>query len=249
MRGKYQVVLLALFAMSLLIVPTAARAGTNLGMQLSSGSTTDTLCDNNVNFSGCTSNTPDGQPGTLGIITFVGPVGGWNLNSTTGLGPPQTTLPLLLEFNNTSVSTNNGASPITLMLTLTNLTGPLGNLAVLNNMTGNSTVSGTSVTVQTWLSTTNTAFCASSTCSGGSGTLLTNKTYTGLNFGSLLSGAGATGSGPYSVTLAITIDSHGLADTTSFDDFLSVPEPATLSVLGAGLLALGTGLRKKLIRG
>ena len=29
----------------------------------------------------------------------------------------------------------------------------------------------------------------------------------------------------------------------------TVPEPATLSVLGAGLLALGTGLRKKLLRG
>lgn len=246
MRGKYQVVLLAVLAASVLILPTAARAGTNFGLQLSSGGSTATICDNNADFAGCTSNQPDSNPGT-DAITFIGSVGGWSSNVSTGLTNPVVSLPLLLEFNNTSVATS-GAAPITLLLSVTGLTGPIGNVPFLNNMTGNNQFAGTTVTVQSWLSTTNTAFCASTTCNGGSGTLVTSATYTGANFGSIVGGIANTGSGPYSVTLAITIDSHGVAETTSFDDFLSIPEPATLSVLGAGLLALGTGLRRKLFR-
>jgi len=56
------------------------------------------------------------------------------------------------------------------------------------------------------------------------------------------------GSGPYSVTLELTIDSHGLDENETGDARLDIPEPATLSVLGAGLLAFGTGLRKRLLR-
>lgn len=248
MRGKYQVVLLALFAMALLIVPTAARAGTNLGMQLSSGSTTDTLCDNNINFTGCTSNTSD-QNSQLGAITFIGTVGSWTNTVTTGLGPPALTLPELMDLNNITMTTAGGSGPLTLLLTVTGLTGPLGNnLSFLNAIGGTNSGTNVNVTINAWLSSSNTAFCATSGC----GTNIISQSFhtSGLtNFGGNMTGTGNTGSGPYSVTLAITVDSHGGADTTSFDDELAIPEPATLSVLGAGLLALGTGLRKKLIRG
>jgi hypothetical protein len=245
MKGKYQIVLLALFAMTLLIVPTAARAGTNLGMQLSSTPDSFTLCDNNVNFTGCTSNTSDLNPGA-GAITFIGAVGGWNSNVTSGFGPPSLNLPELMDLNNISLSTN-GASPLTLTLTLTGLTGPLGNLQFLNAIGGTNSGANVDVTVGAWLSQSNTAFCTN----GGCGTQFISQSFHtsgGTNWGGTALGSANTGAGPYSVTLAITIDSHGGSDTTSFDDELFIPEPATLSVLGAGLLALGTGLRKKLLR-
>ena len=245
MRGKYQVVLLALLAMGLLIVPTAARAGTNLGMQLSSGSTV-TLCDNNVDFTGCTHSAPD-QSGTLGDVVFIGSVGNWTTNVTTGLGPPLLTLPELVDLNNVTMSTS-GAAPLTMLLTVTGLTGPLGNLGFLNAIGGTNSGSNVDLTVQAWLSSSNTAFCTNAGC--GVNFISQSFHTSGLsNFGGMKSGTAMTGAGPYSITLEITLDSHGGADTTSFDDELSIPEPATLSVLGAGLLALGTGLRKRLVRG
>jgi hypothetical protein len=243
MRGKYQVVLLALFAMALLIVPTAARAGTNLGMELSSGASSVTLCDNNVGFTGCLLNTPDGSP-TLGQILFVGDVGGWQANVTTGEGPPLLTLPHLMDLDNITMTTN-GAAPLTMTLTVTGLTAPLGNVNFLNAIGGTNSFAGTTLSIQSWLSNSNTAFCTNSGC----GVQGINQSATGLAFSGSSTGLGTTGAGPYSLTLVITLDSHGQADITSFDDFLSIPEPATLSVLGTGLLALGTGLRKKLFRG
>jgi hypothetical protein len=129
---------------------------------------------------------------------------------------------------------------------VTGLTGPLGsNLSFLNNIAGTSNLASTTISVGVWLSAGNTAFCTNTGC----GTKIISQSFTGTNWGGTLGGSGNTGTGPYSVTLAVTFDSHGLADHSSFDDELTIPEPATLSVLGAGLLALGTGLRKKLGRG
>jgi hypothetical protein len=62
-----------------------------------------------------------------------------------------------------------------------------------------------------------------------------------------MSGFGNVGNGPFSLTLAVTIDSHGQIDTTSFDNEFDIPEPAALSLLGSGLLGLGFALRKKLL--
>lgn len=248
MRGKYQVVLLALFAMTLLILPTAARAGTNLGLQLQSGSTTDTICDNNINFAGCTSNTPDGLPTTVGAVLFAGSVGSWNVQTTTGTSQPVLNLPELLDMTNTSINTSGGGSPITLTLTLTGVTTPSGITQLVNAIGGTATGGNVTTTINVWLSQTNTAFCASGTC----GTDVLTKTFNTSGTGQILAattiGSVNTGGGPYSLTLQITVDGHGGSANVTFDDSLSVPEPATLSILGAALLALGTGLRKKLLR-
>lgn len=250
MRGKYQIVLLALLAMTLLILPTAARAGTNLGLTISSG-TTDTLCDNDVDFtagngSSCVHDTHDMLP-QVGAIQFSGAIGSWNVQSTVGTSQPVLNFPEMLDMTNTSINTFGGGSPVTMTLTLTGLTSPLGNIQLVNAIGGTATGNVTT-TINVWLSQNNTAFCASGAC----GTNVITQTFNTLGTGQIIAGSAigsvATGAGPYSLTLQITVDGHGSAASVTFDDDVSIPEPATLSVLGAGLLALGTGLRKKLLR-
>lgn len=244
MKGKYVVTVLALFATALLIVPTAARAGTNLGMQMSADSSTVTICDNNVNYSGCTGNASDVNPAS-GQITYIGGVGShWTSNVTSGFGPPFEQYAPFLDISTFDASTGGGGSALTVLLSVSNVTSLTGLYEVINHIGGTNSASGTTVTTQAFLSTT-TTFCGSTLC----GTALTPLlSLTGASYSGSTNQANLFPGGPYSVTLAITIDSHGLADTTSFDNELDIPEPATLSVLGASLLGLGTGIRRKLTK-
>lgn len=115
----------------------------------------------------------------------------------------------------------------------------------LNTIGGTATAAGTTISTQGWYSASNTAFCASAMC--GSTPLTSLLTVGGRSYNGAMGGSGLLSSGPYSITLAVTIDSHGAADTVSFDDEFDLPEPATLSLLGSGLLGLGMALRKKLL--
>ncbi len=245
MRGKYQVVLLALLAFGLLIAPITARAGTNDGdeMQLS-------LCNSSTTSAGiCGAATSDGGTGTITFGNVV--VGNWDVNRGNAFGSDGgLSLPNFLDlssFDATSSGPGDGTNALKLQLTITGLTGPLSSLSALNTIGG--TNNGTSVTVtsQAWISTTNSAFCVTGCSSLTS--LLTFTTAGHQPFAGSGTGASGPTGNPYSLTLVITISS-ATADSTSFDSELSqVPEPATLSVLGAGLLALGTGLRRKLLKG
>jgi hypothetical protein len=243
MRGKYQVALLALLAVALLTVPTTMRAGTNLGMSLSSNPDMVTLCDNNVNFAGCTMNTSDMNP-ALGQITFIGPVGNWTTNITSGLGPPFENLTPVLDISSFNATSAAGAAPMTILLSVIGLTSPTGIQSVLDKIGGTSTFAGTTITTQAWVSPTNVAFCASTTCGSALTGLLT---VTGGVYSGSINGVGNFGSGPFALTLAVTINSDGQVDTTSFDNEFDIPEPAALSLLGSGLLGLGLALRKKLL--
>jgi len=243
------VLLPALLACTLLIAPIMARAGSFDGtnMQLDICSSGDT------NAGACGAGTVNFNDGGSGTINFTGiSVGVWNVNSGNAYGsdgPSGLMLPHLLDlssFNATGSGGGTGSNALKLELTLTGLTVPLPNLLALQNIGGTLNFGGTStITSQAWISTTNSAFCVTG-CSSLTSLLSFTK---GAN--SAFSG-GTTGSAgtvnPYSLTLVITLSSetsgHG-----SFDSSLDMlPEPATLSVLGTGLLALGTGLRKRLLR-
>jgi hypothetical protein len=223
MSNKYQAALLALIAFGLLIAPLPARAGTNLGMQLSSTPTTFTICDNNIDFVGCIHNDNDLDP-TLGSILFDGSVAAWSLTTTNGTGPPVLTSPNLLSLSTASASSSAGAAPITFLLTVTGVTAPTGNVTFLTNTAGSSGLSSTTVTVQTWLSAANTAFCFSANC----GILVSSDTYSGLTWGTPVSGTIPTGGGPYAVTLLVTINTQGLADTITFAPTVNVLLPCAV---------------------
>jgi hypothetical protein len=261
MRGKYQVVLLALLAFGLLMAPLTARAGTSDGTAMSL-----VLC-NSDNTNVGTAITPstggcDGgnltpimnDSGSPGHITFGNViVGNWDVNVGNAFGSDGSLfLPNLLDlssFDATNSGGGTGTGALKLQLTITGLTGPLPNLSALNAIGGTNSSNGSvTVTTQAFINTSSGA----PGFSGSSLTTLFQTTTTGHTQPYAGSVAGTTSgavNNTYSLTLVITLSS-ALADNSSFDDELSqVPEPATLSVLGAGLLALGTGLRRKLLKG
>ncbi|MFZ0708085.1 MAG: PEP-CTERM sorting domain-containing protein [Candidatus Korobacteraceae bacterium] len=246
MKGKYVVAFLALFAMALLIVPTAARAGTFDGtdMQLD-------LCNSgDTNAGACGTNTVNFDDGGTGSISFnkVG-VGVWNINSGNAFGSDGLLmLPHLLDLNAINMTDSGGgtsSNALKMELTLTGLTVPLPSLTAIQAMGGTLNFGGTATyTSQAWISTTNSAFCAAN-CS--SLTSLLSFTGTGTQgFGGSTIGTSGTVN-PYSLTLVITLSS-ATSGHASFDSSLDIPEPATLSVLGAALLGLGTGIRRKLAK-
>jgi len=253
MKGKYVVAFLALFVMVLLIVPIAARADTELGLQFQSGADTNmvTVCD--VPAMGCAAQKGNGTLGVdsnpaLGIITYIGGVGLWDTNVTSGFGPPHLGLQPLLDIAYADMSTVGGASPLTVLLTVTGLSGPnfpQGLLQGLQSIGGTITNGNMTITTQAWLSQGTSWFCNG--CAGSSA-LTSSLSFNTKSYSGQSTGSANAGSGPYSITLALTFDNHGAAGGTTGDDQLDIPEPATLSVLGAALLGLGTGIRRKLTK-
>jgi len=242
MTGKLRFLALAIV---LVAAPAMMYADSNLGMQMSSSPNSVTLCDNNVDFAGCTHNSPD-LNSNLGQITFFGGVGGWTTNITSGFGPPYENLVPVLDVSSFNATATAGSAPMTVLLSVTGLTSVQGIQSVLASIGGTSTLATATISTQAWLSTSNTAFCASTSC----GTAITSLlTVSGRSFNGTMSGTGNFGSGgPFALTLAVTIDNHGLADQISFDDELDiqVPEKSSWSILGVGLLGLFVGFRKNL---
>lgn len=251
MRGKYQVVLLALLAFGLLIAPLTARAGTNDGTEMSLQ-----VCSDNT----CSPTFTDIGQSTPGFLAFNTSVGQWTINAGNAIGsdgPFGIPLPNLIDLSSLDATTSSGGmgvNALTVQISLTGLTAQQV-VAVVNAIGGTNNSTGlVTVTTQAFISTQGggtQTFCNTGVSGCSALTSLLSISTTGLaqEWSGHNSGTNSSVGATYSLTLVVTI-SAAQADNTSFDDNLDmVPEPATLSVLGAGLLALGTGLRKKLRRG
>ena len=171
-----------------------------------------------------------------GWVTFMGTLGNFSVNVTTGLTKPEIGSADWPYLDLNSVNVSQGTGTLTIMWTDTGFTNASAIGAFESRIGG--TTDGT-LSFQAYLDTSNAEFGMTTPLS---------------DLGPFIDGAfsdeylwsGSFDEQPYSITLVATIIHDGAVQVTSFDASVkAVPIPATLLLFGSGLFGL-VGIRRKM---
>jgi len=173
---------------------------------------------------------------TSGSVTFSGSYGTFSFNAITAVGSPALPQP---QLDSTSIDvSSSGSGTITVYVTEQGITSPTGVLNLLSGFTSNFLTAGWTLTEATYVDVGNGLYAITSP--------LGSQTFTALGSASSANLTPSLSS-PFSETEVFTITASGAGRSNGTIATQLVPEPATLSLLGMGLLSL-LGLRKK-VRG